>query len=186
MRTSTIRLRPFGRAAERVERLVGADQRLVDVGAVLSGHGLGREWKTAAAEELQARLAATRLVPQPAAVLDELAAAPDGERRDDVNRHQSHPGDGDRRISRNRGDVGADRIGVERSSGAVGALVRRMAGGDDHVVDDNRRPVGQAHLFAPIAPADQIDRGRGVMDDVDPLWCAGDQRAVEPLEVLAH
>ena len=54
------------------------------------------------------------------------------------------------------------------------------------MVDDDCSSVGQVDLFAAIAPRDQVDRGGGVMDDVDARRCAGGQRAVEPLEVLAH
>ena len=46
--------------------------------------------------------------------------------------------------------------------------------------------VAQAHLFAAVAPGDQVDRGRGVMDDVNAGWRLGEKRTVEPLEVLAH
>ena len=54
------------------------------------------------------------------------------------------------------------------------------------MVDDDRAPVTQAHLFAAIAPGDQVDRGGGVMDDVDARRRAGQKRPVEPVEVLAH
>ena len=54
------------------------------------------------------------------------------------------------------------------------------------MVGDDRAPVGQADLFAAIASGHQVDRGGGVMDDVDAWWRAGEKRPVEPLEVLAH
>ena len=68
----------------------------------------------------------------------------------------------------------------------IALLVRGMTGGDDHVVDDDRPSVGQPHLLRAVAPGDQIDRRRRVVDDMDARWGAGDKRPVEPLEVLAH
>ena len=54
------------------------------------------------------------------------------------------------------------------------------------MVDDDRSAVGQSYLFAPIAPGDDVDGRRLVMDDVDVWRRAGDEAPVEPLEVLAH
>ena len=54
------------------------------------------------------------------------------------------------------------------------------------MVDDDRSSIGQVHLFAVVASCDHIDGGGGVMDDVYASWRAGDKRAVEPLEILAH
>ena len=54
------------------------------------------------------------------------------------------------------------------------------------MVDDNRSTVGQVHLLGAVAASDEIDRRRGVVNNVDPRRRAGHQRPVEPLEVLAH
>lgn len=54
------------------------------------------------------------------------------------------------------------------------------------MVDDHGFAVGQAHHFAPVTPGNQVDRRRGVMDDVDARRGPSEQGAVEPLEVLAH
>src|SRR5581483_8809589 len=64
--------------AERVESLVGTDQRPIDVATVLSGDRLRRERQPASTEQLKVRLTTARAVPQAAGILDELATTPDG------------------------------------------------------------------------------------------------------------
>ena len=131
-------------------------------------------------------LTAAGSVAQPAAVLDEHAAAPDRQRRHHIERDQSHSGHRDCR-SRRRSCRRTRRpdTGQAADSHLIG-LVRRMAGGHDHVVDDDRSPVGQPHLLAAVAPGDDVDRRRWVMNDVHARRRAVDERPVEPPEVLAH
>ena len=54
------------------------------------------------------------------------------------------------------------------------------------MVDDYGVAVRQAHRFASVEPSDEVDGRSRVMSDLDVRRGAGDQRAVEPLEVLAH
>ena len=35
------------------------------------------------------------------------------------------------------------------------------------MIDDDRPTVGEPHLFGAVASGDQVDRGGGVVDDVD-------------------
>ena len=115
----------------------------------------------------------------------ELTAPTNGQRSHYVDRHQPHTRHGDLRARRNLFHVRCNRVRPDRA-GTTHILVRRVPSSDYHVVHNDRVGVGQAHLLTSVAPADRIDGRRLMMHDVHIWRRAGQKRAIEPPEVLAH
>ena len=183
-------LRP-ARIGQRRELLGGAYHGLVLAVGVDSGGRLSAVRRARAGVEGDGRLPPRRHVAhaaRPVAPVLEGPASSDGEGGEDVEADQTHAGHGHRGSGRSALVEALDGVGLQVAHAAVGPalLVPRVPGGQHHVVDGEGRAVVEQHRLAALEGLRNVDGSCVVPDDLEVGRGVGDQRVIEPGQVLAH
>ena len=183
---ATVRAARMGQAGQFGRRAHDGPVLAVGVGPV---GRLGAVGHARARVQVDLGLGAAPNVAQP--VADDLVAPTpsDGERGEEVEPHQAHAGDGHGSSRRDRPVEVLDRIGPQAATvrpGAQRLVVPGVTRGEHHVVHPQGPPVVQHHRLAAAAGRHDVDGAGVVPHHFEIGGGVGQQRLVEPGQVLAH